>query len=40
MKIGTDIVDIQRIESSLEKFGNKFKIKFLNQNEIELAKKL
>jgi holo-[acyl-carrier protein] synthase len=39
MKIGTDIVDIQRIESSLEKFGNKFKIKFLNQNEIELAKK-
>lgn len=39
MKIGTDIIHIQRIESSLEKFGDKFKTKFLNQNEIELAKK-
>jgi holo-[acyl-carrier protein] synthase len=40
MKIGTDIILIQRIENSLEKFGDKFKTKFLNQNEIELAKKL
>ncbi len=40
MKIGTDIILIQRIKNSLEKFGDKFKTKFLNQNEIELAKKL
>lgn len=40
MKIGTDIIHIQRIESSLEKFGDKFKTKFLNESEIELVKKL
>ena len=40
MKVGTDIIHIQRIESSLEKFGDKFKTKFLNKNEIELAKKV
>ncbi len=40
MKIGTDIIQISRIERSLEKFGDTFKIKFLNQNEIILAKKI
>jgi len=39
MKIGTDIIQINRIEKSLEKFGDKFKTKFLNNSEIELAKK-
>jgi len=40
MKIGTDIIQINRIEKSLEKFGEKFKIKFLNSEEIALAKKI
>ncbi len=40
MKIGTDIIQINRIEKSLEKFGDKFKIKFLNSEEIVLAKKV
>ena len=40
MKIGTDIIQISRLEKSLEKFGDKFKAKFLNENEIALAKKL
>ncbi len=39
MKIGTDIIQISRIEKSLEKFGDKFKAKFLNDSELQLAKK-
>jgi len=39
MKIGTDIIQISRVEKSLEKFGEKFKTKFLNKSEIELVKK-
>jgi len=39
MKIGTDIIQINRIEKSLEKFGEKFKSKFLNDSEIQLLKK-
>ena len=39
MKIGTDIIQISRIKRSLEKFGDKFKVKFLNREEIALAKK-
>jgi len=39
MKIGTDIIQIKRIEKSLEKFGEKFKTKFLNDSEIALLKK-
>ncbi|MBD3807699.1 MAG: holo-ACP synthase [Epsilonproteobacteria bacterium] len=39
MKIGTDIVSINRIEKAIEKHGNIFKEKFLNENEIALAKK-
>jgi len=40
MKIGTDIIQISRVENSLNKFGEKFKNKFLNESEIKLAKKL
>ena len=40
MKIGTDIIHIQRIERSLEKFGDTFKTKFLNPSEIEIVKKV
>jgi holo-[acyl-carrier protein] synthase len=39
MKIGTDIIQIDRIEKSLDKFGEKFKTKFLNDNEIKIVKK-
>ena len=40
MKIGTDIVNIARIERSIAKFGNTFKEKFLSPEEIVLAKKV
>ena len=40
MNIGTDIIQISRIEISLDKFGDKFKMKFLNSDEIRLAKKV
>ena len=39
MKIGTDIVQISRIERSLEKFGDHFKEKYLTSSEIERTKK-
>ncbi len=39
MKVGTDIIQIQRIENLLEKFGDTFKTKFLNESEIILAKR-
>jgi len=39
MKIGTDIIQISRIEKSLTQFGDKFKQRFLHPQEIELAKK-
>ncbi len=38
MKIGTDIVAISRIETMIEKYGEVFKERFLNSDEIELAK--
>ncbi|SFV90680.1 Holo-[acyl-carrier protein] synthase [hydrothermal vent metagenome] len=38
MKIGTDIIQIQRIEKSLNRYGIKFKERFLSQEEIALAK--
>ncbi|WP_309497639.1 holo-ACP synthase [Sulfurovum sp.] len=40
MNIGTDIIQISRIESSLNKFGDKFKMKFLNSDEMALASKV
>jgi holo-[acyl-carrier protein] synthase len=39
MKIGTDIVQINRIEKSLTQFGDKFKQRFLLPQEIVLVKK-
>jgi len=39
MKIGTDIVQIDRIERSLTKFGDKFKERFLHPKEIDLVQK-
>jgi len=39
MKIGTDIIQISRIESSLTQFGDRFKHRFLIQEEIDLLKK-
>jgi len=40
MQIGTDIIQVNRLENSLEKFGDKFKEKFLTQIEIENTKKI
>jgi holo-[acyl-carrier protein] synthase len=34
MKIGTDIVQIGRIESAIEKFGDRFLTRFLTREEI------
>ncbi len=39
MKIGTDIIQISRIEKSLAQFGDKFKQRFLHPQEIELVQK-
>lgn len=39
MKIGTDIIQISRIEKSLAKFGDKFKERFLHPEEIKIVKK-
>jgi len=39
MKIGTDIVHINRIEKSLTQFGDKFKQRFLHSQEIDLVQK-
>ena len=33
--IGTDIVNIKRIEKSLNRYGNNFKNKIFSKNEIE-----
>jgi holo-[acyl-carrier protein] synthase len=38
MKIGTDIIQIDRIERSINKFGDKFLHRYLNDNEIKLIK--
>lgn len=35
--IGTDIVNIERIEKDLERFGEKFEKRLFTQNEIDLA---
>ncbi len=39
MKIGTDIIQISRIEKSLVKFGDKFKQRFLHPEEIQIVQK-
>jgi len=40
MRIGTDIIQIQRVESLLNRYGDKFKERFLSKEEIALAKRL
>lgn len=39
MKIGTDIIQINRIEKSLAQFGDKFKQRFLHPQEMKLVQK-
>lgn len=39
MKIGTDIIQIDRIEKLIEKYGVKFKERYLSSSEIEIAQK-
>ncbi|MCW8821909.1 MAG: holo-ACP synthase, partial [Sulfurovum sp.] len=39
MKIGTDIIQINRIERLLAQFGDKFKQRFLHPEEIKLVQK-
>jgi len=40
MKIGTDIVQIDRIKNSIDRFEDKFLERFLNQSEILLSQKI
>lgn len=40
MKIGTDIIQINRIETLIDKYDQKFKHKYLSTDEIKLAKKV
>jgi holo-[acyl-carrier protein] synthase len=40
IKIGTDIVAINRIENSLKRFGNRYKNRFLNKNEQKLSNRI
>lgn len=40
LKVGTDIISISRVEGSISKFGDKFLEKFLNSDEIKIAKKV
>ena len=39
MKLGTDIVQIERIKKAIDKQGLRFKERYLSQSEIEMAKK-
>jgi holo-[acyl-carrier protein] synthase len=40
MKIGTDIIQIQRIERLVDHYGIKFKQRFLSSKEIAVARKI
>ena len=40
MKIGTDIIQINRIEKLVSKYGIKFKQRFLSKKEIAMARKI
>lgn len=40
MRIGTDIIQIQRIKSLVEKYGDNFKQRFLCESEIASLKKV
>lgn len=39
MKIGTDIIQIDRVEKLLKKYDTKFKQRFLSKEEISIAKR-
>ncbi len=39
IKVGTDIVSVDRIQKSIDRFGNRFLTKFLNPLEIPVAPK-
>jgi holo-[acyl-carrier protein] synthase len=40
MKVGTDIIQIQRIDKLVKRYGIKFKQRFLSKNEIAVAKRI
>ncbi len=40
MKIGTDIVNIQRIKSMIDKYGIKFQQRFLTEGEIDSSRRV
>ncbi len=40
IKVGTDIINIERIESSIDKFGDKFLERFLKSSEREAVKSI
>jgi len=40
IKVGTDIIDINRVKKSIDKFQDKFLERFLSKEEIEIAKKV
>ena len=40
IKVGTDIISIERLEASIDRFGDRFKEKFLTKSEIESTKKI
>ncbi|MFT7823134.1 MAG: holo-ACP synthase [Sulfurimonas sp.] len=40
MKIGTDIIQIERIRRMREKYGNKFQERFLTGNELDASRKV
>jgi len=40
MKIGTDIIQIQRIEKLVQRYGVKFKQRFLSSKEISVARRV
>ncbi|MFT7879200.1 MAG: holo-ACP synthase [Sulfurimonas sp.] len=40
MKIGTDIIQIERVEKMIEKYGIKFQERFLTESEIDESRKV
>jgi len=40
MKIGTDIIQIDRVRRMVEKYGVKFQERFLNDSEIDASRKI
>ncbi len=39
IRVGTDIISVSRVKSSIDKFGDRFLERFLTPNEIKRAKK-